>query len=234
MARDPCFCRRALLPGAASSSRPRRSRSCGYGRSEPHAAGQCAGQRARGMRAFTRIAIVNRGEAAMRLIRAAREVAVEQGSPLTTIAMYTEAERNSMFVREADEAVLIRSATQDPYLDYDVLERAISQCAADAVWVGWGFVSEDPEFADRMEKMGLVFIGPSGKVMRQLGDKIGAKRLAEEAGVPVAAWSGGPVTSPAEAHRHAEAIGYPLMVKAASGGGGRGIRRVDDASGLDA
>jgi acetyl/propionyl-CoA carboxylase alpha subunit/acetyl-CoA carboxylase carboxyltransferase component len=186
------------------------------------------------MRAFTRIAIVNRGEAAMRLIRAAREVAVEQGSPLTTIAMYTEAERNSMFVREADEAVLIRSATQDPYLDYDVLERAIAQSAADAVWVGWGFVSEDPEFADRMEKMGLVFIGPSGKVMRQLGDKIGAKRLAEEAGVPVAAWSGGPVTSPAEAHRHAEAIGYPLMVKAAGGGGGRGIRRVEDASGLDA
>jgi acetyl/propionyl-CoA carboxylase alpha subunit len=90
------------------------------------------------MRAFTRIAIVNRGEAAMRLIRAAREVAVEQGSPLTTIAMYTEAERNSMFVREADEAVLIRSATQDPYLDYDVLERAIAQSAADAVWSAGG------------------------------------------------------------------------------------------------
>src|ERR1700677_355575 len=186
------------------------------------------------MTAFSRIAIVNRGEAAMRLIRAAREVAVEQGSPLATIAMYTDAERNSMFVREADEAVLICSAKQDPYLDYDVLERAISESAADAVWVGWGFVSEDPEFADRVEKMGLVFIGPSGKVMRQLGDKIGAKRLAEEVGVPVAPWSGGPVASPAEARRHAESIGYPLMVKAAGGGGGRGIRRVDNPSGLDA
>src|ERR1700677_932594 len=151
------------------------------------------------MTAFSRIAIVNRGEAAMRLIRAAREVAVEQGSPLATIAMYTDAERNSMFVREADEAVLICSAKQDPYLDYDVLERAISESAADAVWVGWGFVSEDPEFADRVEKMGLVFIGPSGKVMRQLGDKIGAKRLAEEAGVPVAPRGGGPGARPAEA-----------------------------------
>jgi acetyl/propionyl-CoA carboxylase alpha subunit/acetyl-CoA carboxylase carboxyltransferase component len=186
------------------------------------------------MTAFSRIAIVNRGEAAMRLIRAARELAVEQGSPLTTIATYTDAERNSMFVREADEAVLIRSAKQDPYLDYDALERALSQSAADAVWVGWGFVSEDAEFADRVAKLGLVFIGPSGHVMRQLGDKIGAKHLAERAGVPVAAWSGGPVASLAEAHRHAEAIGYPLMVKAAGGGGGRGIRRVADASELDA
>jgi acetyl/propionyl-CoA carboxylase alpha subunit/acetyl-CoA carboxylase carboxyltransferase component len=186
------------------------------------------------MTGFSRIAIVNRGEAAMRLIRAAREVAVEQGSPLTTIALYTDAERNAMFVREADEAVRIHSTERDPYLDHDVLERALRDSGADAVWVGWGFVSEDPEFADLVEKLGLVFIGPSGPVMRQLGDKIGAKQLAERAGVPVAPWSGGPVTHLAEAHRHAEAIGYPLMVKAAAGGGGRGIRRVEDASGLDA
>jgi acetyl/propionyl-CoA carboxylase alpha subunit len=186
------------------------------------------------MTAFSRIAIVNRGEAAMRLIRAAREVEVEQGSPLTTIAMYTDAERNAMFVREADEAVRIYCAERDAYLDYDVLEQALRDSGADAVWVGWGFVSEDPEFADRVEKMGLVFIGPSGQVMRRLGDKIGAKHLAEQAGVPVAPWSGGPVTSLAEAHRHAGIIGYPLMVKAAGGGGGRGIRRVEDSSGLDA
>jgi acetyl/propionyl-CoA carboxylase alpha subunit/acetyl-CoA carboxylase carboxyltransferase component len=186
------------------------------------------------MTAFSRIAIVNRGEAAMRLIRAAREVEVEQGTPLTTIAMYTDAERNAMFVREADEAVRIYCAERDPYLDYDVLEQALRDTGADAVWVGWGFVSEDPEFADRVEKMGLVFIGPSGQVMRRLGDKIGAKHLAEQAGVPVAPWSGGPVTSLAEAHRHAGLIGYPLMVKAAGGGGGRGIRRVDDPRGLDA
>jgi acetyl/propionyl-CoA carboxylase alpha subunit len=118
-----------------------------------------------GMTRFSRIAIVNRGEAAMRLIRAAREVEVEQGSPLTTFALYTDAERNAMFVREADVAVRIYSAERDPYLDYDVLERALRDSGADAVWVGWGFVSEDPEFADRVEKMGLVFIGPSGQVI---------------------------------------------------------------------
>jgi acetyl/propionyl-CoA carboxylase alpha subunit/acetyl-CoA carboxylase carboxyltransferase component len=186
------------------------------------------------MTGFSRIAIVNRGEAAMRLIRAAREVEVEQGSPLTTIALYTDAERHAMFVREAGEAVRIHSAERNPYLDHDVLERALRDSRADAVWVGWGFVSEDPEFADRVEKMGLVFIGPSGPVMRRLGDKIGAKHLAEQAGVPVAPWSGGPVSHLAEARRHAEAIGYPLMVKAAAGGGGRGIRRVEDVSGLEA
>ncbi len=183
---------------------------------------------------FDRVAIVNRGEAAMRFIRAAREVAVEQDRPLTTVALYIAAERNAMFVREADEAVLMTSNGKDPYLDYAVLERALRDSAAEAVWVGWGFVSEDPDFADLVVGLGLVFIGPSGAVMRRLGDKIGAKRLAEKAGVPVARWSGGPVTSLAEARRHAKAIGYPLMVKAAAGGGGRGIRRVDGAGGLAA
>jgi biotin carboxylase len=104
-----------------------------------------------------------------------------------------------MFVREADEAVLMVSNGKDPYLDYAVLERALRDSAAEAVWVGWGFVSEDPGFADLVVGLGLVFIGPSGAVMRRLGDKIGAKRLAEKAGVPVARWSGGPVASLAEA-----------------------------------
>jgi acetyl/propionyl-CoA carboxylase alpha subunit/acetyl-CoA carboxylase carboxyltransferase component len=183
---------------------------------------------------FTRIAIVNRGEAAMRLIRAAREIEAEQGSPLTTIALYTDADRNSMFVREADESVRIHSAEMDAYLDYEVLEQALRDCEAQAVWVGWGFVSEDPEFADRVERMGMVFIGPSGETMRRLGDKIGAKRLAEAVGICVSAWSGGPVVDLEQAHRHAETIGYPLMIKAASGGGGRGIRRIEHAEELDA
>ncbi|MDQ6839492.1 MAG: biotin/lipoyl-binding protein, partial [Actinomycetota bacterium] len=177
---------------------------------------------------------VNRGEAAMRLIRAAREVEVEQGAPLTTIAFYTDVERTAMFVRAADVAVRIHSAEKNAYLDYEVLEAALRDSGADAVWVGWGFVSEDPQFADLVERMGLTFIGPSGEVMRKLGDKIGAKRLAEKVGVPVAPWSGGPVTSAEEAHRHAESIGFPLMVKAAAGGGGRGIRRVEDDGGLEA
>jgi acetyl/propionyl-CoA carboxylase alpha subunit/acetyl-CoA carboxylase carboxyltransferase component len=181
-----------------------------------------------------RIAIVNRGEAAMRLIRAVREIQFEQGSALTTIALHTEVERNAMFVREADEAILIQSSTTSAYLDHGVLEAALRECRADAVWVGWGFVSEDPEFADLVERMGLTFIGPSGEVMRRLGDKIGAKRLAESASVPVAAWSGGPVADVDEARQHAAAIGYPLMIKAAAGGGGRGIRRVEADAELEA
>ena len=104
---------------------------------------------------FERIAIVNRGEAAMRLIRAAREIQFEQDAPLTTIAFYTEVERNAMFVREADEAILIHSSRTSAYLDHQVLEAALRRCGADAVWVGWGFVSEDPEFADLVERMGL-------------------------------------------------------------------------------
>ncbi|MDQ2727143.1 MAG: ATP-grasp domain-containing protein [Actinomycetota bacterium] len=182
---------------------------------------------------FTRVAVVNRGEAAMRFIRAARELNLSETTPLTTIALYTDEERTAMFVREADEAVRIVSGEKNAYLDYDELGRALTECGAEAVWVGWGFVSEHPEFADLVEGMGLTFIGPSGDVMRKLGDKIGAKRLAEESGVPVAPWSNGAVTSLEEAEKHAEEIGYPLMIKAAAGGGGRGIRKVEEAGALE-
>ena len=182
---------------------------------------------------FTRVAVINRGEAAMRFVRAARELSLSDAPSVTTIAVYTDEERTAMFVREADEAVRIISGDKNAYLDYDELERALTECRAEAVWVGWGFVSEHPEFADLVERLGLTFIGPSGDVMRQLGDKIGAKRLAEESGVPVAPWSRGAVTSLEEAKEHAEKIGYPLMIKAAAGGGGRGIRKVEEESALE-
>jgi len=173
-----------------------------------------------------RIAIVNRGEAAMRLVHAAREV-----DGLTTIALHTAAERRAMFVREADEAVcfddLVVRASGTPYLDLVVLEAALLAAEADSAWVGWGFVAERPEFADLCDQLGVTFVGPSGAVMRLLGDKVAAKRLAEEADVPLAPWSGGPVDDVDAAREAAERVGYPLMVKAAAGGGGRGIRRVD-------
>ncbi|HEU5083374.1 MAG TPA: biotin carboxylase N-terminal domain-containing protein, partial [Acidimicrobiales bacterium] len=179
---------------------------------------------------FRRIAIVNRGEAAMRLIHAAREL------DLTAVALHTAAERRAMFVREADEAVCFEDLgvplAGTPYLDLDVLEAALRAARAEAVWVGWGFVAERPEFAQRCEELGLTFVGPSAEVMRLLGDKIAAKRLAEEADVPLAPWSGGPVADVDEAMAAAERIGFPLMVKAAAGGGGRGIRRVDAADDL--
>ncbi|MGH9116184.1 MAG: biotin carboxylase N-terminal domain-containing protein, partial [Acidimicrobiales bacterium] len=185
---------------------------------------------------FARVAIVNRGEAAMRFIHAARELSVERGAPLTTIALCTAAERAAMFAREADEAVVIggngaAGSSAHPYLDHAELERALRESRADAVWVGWGFVAEQPDFADLCERIGVAFIGPPARAMRTLGDKVGAKRLAESVGVPVAPWSGGPVR-PDQAAAHAAPIGYPLMVKASAGGGGRGIRVVEQEADL--
>ena len=113
------------------------------------------------------------------------------------------------------------------YLDYERLERALVETRADAAWVGWGFVAEHPAFAELCERLGLVFVGPDADVMRALGDKIEAKRLAEQAGVPVAPWSGGPVESVEDALAQGERLGFPLMIKATAGGGGRGMRRVE-------
>ena len=190
---------------------------------------------------FERVAIVNRGEAAMRFIHAVREFNSEQGTSLRTIALFTDPDRNSMYVREADESLSLGAAYRiDPatrlsrssYVDYELLAKALTATRAQAVWVGWGFVAEHAAFADLCREMGIVFIGPDGDVMRRLGDKISAKRLAEEAQIPIVAWSGGPVDTLADAERHAARIGYPLLIKATAGGGGHGIRRVKTASEL--
>jgi len=125
-------------------------------------------------------------------------------------------------------------AAARPYLDHDVLQRALIESGADAAWVGWGFVAEDPAFAEVCEKIGVTFIGPDADAMRKLGDKIGAKLIAEQAGVPVAPWSRGEVATVEDALRAADEIGYPLMLKAAAGGGGRGIRLARDEAELRA
>ena len=193
-------------------------------------------------RSFHRLAIVNRGEPAMRAIRAVRELNEEAEEPITSIALYIEPEHQAMFVREADEAYCLgparggggdRAERIVEYLDLGVLERALVATEADAAWVGWGFVAEHPDFAELCERLGIVFVGPDAGAMRLLGDKVAAKRLAEEAGLPVAPWSGGSVEGLADALEHAERIGYPLLIKAAAGGGGRGIRRVDSAEQLE-
>nr|WP_245994672.1 carboxyl transferase domain-containing protein [Nocardioides immobilis] len=181
---------------------------------------------------FERIAIVNRGEAAMRFIHAARDLRAA-GERIETVALYTDVERNARFVREADEAYPLGPASARPYLDLALLERALVETAADAVWVGWGFVAEEPAFVELCDRLGVTFIGPSAEAMRRLGDKIGAKLLAEEVGVPVAAWSGGPVETLRDALTAAEAIGYPMMLKASAGGGGRGIRMVTSPAELE-
>ena len=190
---------------------------------------------------FKRVAIVNRGEAAMRFIHAAREFSQEHDTPLCTIALFTEPDRRAMFVREADEAACLGPAQvldqntgklKSSYVDYPRLERALAAARADAVWVGWGFVAEHAAFADVCKDMGIVFIGPDGDVMRRVGDKIASKRLAEQEKIEVAPWSNGPVETLADAERHAEHLGYPLFIKATAGGGGHGIRRVCEASQL--
>jgi acetyl/propionyl-CoA carboxylase alpha subunit/acetyl-CoA carboxylase carboxyltransferase component len=181
---------------------------------------------------FRRIAVVNRGEPAVRFLHAAREFDRQHGIPLCVLALHTAAERHARFVRESDEAVCLDdfidgdAPEKSPYLDHGVLERALRHCRAEAVWPGWGFVAEDDDFAALCERLGITFLGPTAAVMRRLGDKIEAKRLAEEAGVPVAAWSNGPVETVEDALRHGATIGYPLVVKATAGGGGRGIRHV--------
>ena len=182
---------------------------------------------------FRRIAIVNRGEAAMRLIHAVRDLNAEsEAEPISTIALYTDAERTAKFAREADEAYPLGPASARPYLNHELLARVLTEARADAVWVGWGFVAEDAGFAELVESMGITFIGPTPEAMRRLGDKIGSKLLAEEVGVPVAAWSGGGLDTLDDALKAAERIGYPLMLKATAGGGGRGIRRVDSPDAL--
>ena len=190
---------------------------------------------------FQRVAIVNRGEAAMRFIHAAREFSQEREVPLRTIALFTEPDRHAMFVREADEAFSLGAShfidpqtrrSKSSYLDYGRLEQALTATHADAVWVGWGFVAEHAGFADLCREMGVIFIGPPGEVMRQLGDKIAAKRLAERLQIPVVPWSGGPVETIVDASLHAQHLGFPLLIKAAAGGGGRGIRRVPSSDQL--
>ncbi|TQN31712.1 acetyl/propionyl-CoA carboxylase alpha subunit [Haloactinospora alba] len=175
---------------------------------------------------FSRVAIVNRGEAATRLIHAVRDLSAETGTRIETVALHTDVDRTATFVREADISHELGPASTRPYLDLTALEHALAETGADAAWVGWGFVAEDPAFAELCEKTGVTFIGPSAQAMRTLGDKIDAKLIAEDVGVPVAPWSRGPVRTRTGAHEAAAGIGYPLMLKAAAGGGGRGIRVV--------
>jgi acetyl/propionyl-CoA carboxylase alpha subunit len=128
---------------------------------------------------FARIAVVNRGEAARRLIHAVREINSETVAsetdmpaargPLRTIALYTDAERHAPFVREADLAYCLGPASARPYLDPALLERALVETGADAAWAGWGFVAEDPGFAELCGRLGVTFIGPSAEAMRRLG-----------------------------------------------------------------
>ncbi|MBW2716624.1 MAG: ATP-grasp domain-containing protein, partial [Deltaproteobacteria bacterium] len=181
-----------------------------------------------------RLAILNRGEAAIRCIRSVKSLRALEDSDLESIAIYTDVDRDAPFVRHADRAVRLDApdGAVAAYLDHDRLIELLVRAGADAVWPGWGFVSEDADFVDRVTDSGICFLGPSGDVMRALGDKIDAKRIAEDAGIRVVPWSGGVVEDEEAAVRCAAELGYPVAVKAAAGGGGRGIRMVESESEL--
>jgi len=191
--------------------------------------------------AIQRIAILNRGEAASRALRALRELRGEEGSDLVGIALYTEPDATAPFVREADESLSLgpalrpsgNGALRPAYLDQDRVLAALRAMRVDAVWPGWGFLAEDPSFVEKLEASEIVFLGPSAETMRRLGDKIASKLLAEAALVPVSPWSGGPIGRD-EVERVAARIGFPLMLKATAGGGGRGIRLVREPGELRA
>jgi acetyl/propionyl-CoA carboxylase alpha subunit/acetyl-CoA carboxylase carboxyltransferase component len=188
-------------------------------------------------RPIRRLGIVNRGEPAVRALTAVAELNEAGGPPIRTVVLYTDPDADAWFVRQADEAVPLGTATfVDPadgtrrsrYLDEAAVVAALRGAEADAVWVGWGFVAEHASFAQACEEAGITFVGPDSATIRRLGDKVAAKLLAEQVDVPVVPWSGGPVEDMAEATKLAAQLGYPLLVKAASGGGGRGIRMVHD------
>ena len=178
---------------------------------------------------FKKVLIANRGEIAVRIIRACRELSIR------CVAVYSTADRTSLHAQIADESVCIGpAATKDSYLNMNAIIQAAINTGAEAIHPGFGFLSENAEFAKLCEANGIVFIGPSYKSIEMLGDKAAAKETMAAAGVPVIPGSKGAVKNLKEAKKIAEKAGYPVLVKASAGGGGRGIRRVDTPEELEA
>lgn len=176
---------------------------------------------------FRKILIANRGEIAVRIIRAARELGI------ATVAVYSTADKEALHTLLADEAVCIGPAkSTESYLNMNAVLSAAVLTGAEAIHPGFGFLSENSKFATMCEEVGIKFIGPSGAVMDLMGDKINARAQMIKANVPVIPGSGGEVHTSDEALAVAEKIGYPVMLKASAGGGGKGIRKVEKAEDL--
>ena len=176
-----------------------------------------------------RVLIANRGEIALRVLRACRELEIE------TVAAYSEADAEALHVQLATESVCIGPArAADSYLNQDALLTAALATGCDGIHPGYGFLSENADFSDACAKAGLTFIGPSGEAIRKAGSKSAARDLMKAAGVPVTPGSDGPASSVEEALAAAEAVGWPVLLKASAGGGGRGIRRCDGPDELPA
>ena len=176
-----------------------------------------------------RVLIANRGEIALRILRSCREAGIE------AVAVYSEADRDALHVQLANQSVCIGPArASDSYLSQTAILTAALATGCDGVHPGYGFLSENGDFADACVQAGLTFIGPAGDAIRRAGAKSAARAMMEAAHVPVTPGSDGPVHSAAEALAAAERVGYPVMLKASAGGGGRGIRRCPDAKSLPA
>ena len=180
------------------------------------------------MKRLRRVLIANRGEIALRIIRACRELDIE------TVQVYSEADRDSLPVRAADHAVCIGGArSTESYLNPQRVLAVAYAMKVDGVHPGYGFLSENAEFSDLVTKEGFVFIGPSANAIRSMGNKAMARKLAKEAGVPTTPGSEGVLRDVAEAAKVAKTIGYPVLLKASAGGGGRGMRIVHEPSQLE-
>ncbi len=170
---------------------------------------------------FKKILIANRGEIAVRVIKACREMGI------ASVAVYSEADRTSLHVQMADEAVLIGPPPAiESYLDIDKIIAAVRSTGAEAVHPGYGFLAENPAFARRLEEEKIVFIGPHSRALELVGDKIRARQTMEKAGIPIIPGMKSVAGSAAECEKEARRIGYPVMIKASAGGGGKGMRIV--------
>jgi acetyl-CoA carboxylase biotin carboxylase subunit len=171
---------------------------------------------------FEKILIANRGEIALRIHRACREMGIK------TVAVHSTVDQDAMHVRLADEAVCIGPPpARDSYLNKTAIIAAATITNADAIHPGYGFLSENADFAQMVEEHGITFIGPSADHIRMMGDKITAKRAAKGAGIPCVPGSDGPVPTEEDALRFAQSIGYPVLIKATAGGGGKGMKNAD-------
>ncbi|WP_308856513.1 acetyl-CoA carboxylase biotin carboxylase subunit [uncultured Oscillibacter sp.] len=176
-----------------------------------------------------RVLIANRGEIALRVLRACREMGIE------TVAVYSQPDAEALHVQLADQAVCIGPAkAAESYLNQDALLTVAKATGCDALHPGYGFLSENADFADRCTEAGIKFIGPSGDTIRKAGSKSAARDLMKAAGVPVTPGSDGPVSSVQEALEAAQTVSYPVLLKASAGGGGRGIRRCNGPEDLPA
>jgi acetyl-CoA carboxylase biotin carboxylase subunit len=176
---------------------------------------------------FKKVLVANRGEIAVRVIRALRELGI------SSVAVYSDADRAAQHVRMADEAVHIGpSPSAESYLRIDRVLEAARSHGAEAIHPGYGFLSENADFAAACEQAGIVFIGPSSAAIRAMGSKTAARRLAQSAGVAIVPGTDRPLVDEDEVRRIAAKLGYPVFLKAALGGGGKGLRRVENEAGL--